>query len=97
MNSMKTTGRIIFIALNFLMPFVLVMIMIIFHFLVYGESASSIVIYEKYSLLWMGSYMLLAALHILLFFKYLKFALPSVRVITVTLLAVLYGYYATQL
>jgi hypothetical protein len=94
---MKTSIRIIFIILNFLMPFSLVMLMIIIHFLAYGESASSVAIYEKYNFLWLGIYLSLAILHILLFFKYLKFALPYIRIAISALLAVLYGYYATQL
>ncbi|MHA3788666.1 hypothetical protein ACX0HA_10680 [Flavobacterium hauense] len=94
---MKTVSRIIFIALNFLMPFVLVMLIIIINFFVHGEGPSSIVSFEKYNIAWLAGYAILAALHLLLFFKYLKFALPSLKIVLSALLAVLYGYYATQL
>ena len=86
-------NKIIVLASNFFIPYLFLLVFIIIDFLIYGSGASSTVMYEKYRYYWIGSYILLAIIHLFLVFKYIRFVNTQIKTLILLSIAILYFYF----
>lgn len=93
---MKEIQKIFIIILNFTLPYLLLMVVILVDFFINGSGASSQIAYQKHKNLWIGSYIVLGSIHLFLFSRYLKFLCLRWRLSVCCGLALLYVYYLLE-
>ncbi len=93
---MKLIERLFIIGLNFIIPFFGIMFIVIIQFFMYGEGASSEIMFQKYENLWLLLYISLGITQIIFLLKYLNFLKMYLKILFCTFICSLYIYYSLQ-
>lgn len=90
---MKTLTRILTVVLNLSVPWLLPILLVFVCFFIYGSGAVGAEKLEKQMFIWHGIYLLIGVIHLFLVYKFIDLLTRTQKIIMVTALAALYGFF----
>lgn len=89
---MKNIIRLFIVAQNLAIPYMIGIVLVFILFFVYGSGAVGQETYNNHKLWWMAAYAASGLIHLLLFFKYIKFLQQYLKIIIAVVITAFYIY-----